>query len=110
MNQNYSEKGGKKMTADIELARELDLYQANDQELYRTYTSWVLNYKRKMKKGVYDRRKAVIGLANNYVPQIARKYRKEVSPLPNIDRETKIATAKMILESIESDIKDGFNG
>jgi len=59
---------------------QLDIWYSNDYDLYRIYYAWIKNYARKMKGGRYDKKLAIKGIANNYVPMIIRHYKKQNEP------------------------------
>ena len=92
---------------------QLDLYYSNDYDLYRIYYAWVKNYARKMKGGRYQKKLAIQGIANNYVPIIITHFKK------NNDRDsyrrymggtvnkcTKQKLALEIVNEIESALKN----
>jgi len=86
---------------------QLDIWYSNDYDLYRTYYAWIKNYARKMKRGVYTKKLAIKGIANNYVPQIARDFNKQDAiGLTRINKCTKLKTALEIVNEIETAIKD----
>ena len=90
---------------DEGVVTELDLWYSNTFMLYRTFYSWIKNYARKMKRGVYTKKLAIQGIANNYVPQIMRDY-KQANGLSAVNKCTKLATAIGIVNEIEENIKD----
>ena len=90
---------------DTGVVSELTMWYANDYPLYRTYYAWVKNYARKMKRGVYTKKLAIKGIANNYVPQIARDYKKH-NGLSAVNKCTKLKTGLEIVNDIETAIKD----
>lgn len=96
------------MVVDQHLARELELFYENDQELYRgRYIPFVKNYIRRMKKGTYNRALAVKGIRDTFIPAVIHKYNKEVAKLPPVNRETKQVIAERWVAGFEQDYKDG---
>ena len=96
-----------KSDIDYSTVTELELWFENTFSLYRTYYFWIKNYARKMKRGVYTKKLAIKGIANNYVPQIARDFNKQDAiGLTRINKCTKLKTALEIVNEIETAIKD----
>lgn len=92
-----------KIKVDTHTVRELVLHAENTQSLYRIQEAWEKNFAMKMRRGAFSRSLAVKGIANNFVPQITRHYKKEFggigSTLTLADKR-KIAT-KLIPSIIE---------
>lgn len=96
------------MVVDEPLARELELFYENDEPIYRqSVLAWYRNFRRKQKRGVYNHVLAVKGIAENFVPMIATQYRRQVVPLPPIDRETKYFIAERFVREFEVEYGDG---
>lgn len=85
---------------DPVLIRELTIFGENDREIYNRKMAFVENYRKKKEKGRYNRKMAIKGIANNIVPEIAKKYRKNFS-LPRVSMENKVAVAIDIVNEIE---------
>ena len=93
-------------------ARELELFIMNDEALYRRhFMAIVNNFKRKIKRGVYDHDKAP-KLVMYMVDEAARQYVK-MHGSPNVrvqdmfPKETRLMVANKLADSIYSDIKAG---
>ena len=93
-------------------ARELELFIMNDEALYRRhFMAIVNNFKRKIKRGVYDHDKAP-KLVMYMVDEAARQYVK-AHGAPNsrvqdiFPKETRLMVANKLADSIYSDIKAG---
>ncbi len=94
-----------KENIDETTADELKIWLDNDFQVYRTYYFWIKNYARKMKRGVYTKKLAIKGIANNFVPQIMRRY-KSANGLGTVNKCTKLYLGLEIVDSIEEDIKN----
>ncbi|MEK6883076.1 MAG: hypothetical protein AABY22_25855 [Nanoarchaeota archaeon] len=88
---------------DEVLARELELFYENDSQLYKTETAWVINFKRKIKKGVYNSELAIKGIENNFIPMVINKYRKEVAHISDVDKATKHFMAQRFVKNFEEE-------
>lgn len=92
---------------DEVLANELELFYENDSELYKTETAWIINFKRKMKKGIYKSELAIKGIENNFIPMVIKKYRKEVAHIPDVDKATKHFMAQRFVKHFEEEDRLG---
>ena len=97
---------------DSDAVNELDLFIMNDEDLYRRhFMAIVNNFKRKIKRGVYDHDKAP-KLVMYMVDEAARQYVK-MHGSPNVrvqdmfPKETRLMVANKLADSIYSDIKAG---
>jgi hypothetical protein len=70
-----------KTSVDPVTIRELVLFAENDSQLYRQSEAWSMNYARKKRNGSFNRSLALTGIANNFVPAILQKYKKEFGSL-----------------------------
>jgi len=98
---------------DKDQVYQLDIWYSNDYDLYRTYYAWIKNYARKMKGGRYDKKLAVKGIANNYVPMIIRHFKKNNDAESyrhfmggTVNKCTKLKLGLDIVNEIETAIKD----
>lgn len=83
-------------------ARELELYIMNDYQLYKSQLEPIeKNYKRKIKKGTFNKEKAVLGYLN-LVDNGARKYNKEFGGT-NFNKATRIEVAKRLTDDFISE-------
>ena len=93
-------------------ARELELFIMNDENMYRRHFMQIVNnFKRKIKRGVYDHDKAP-KLVMYMVDEAARQYVKmHGSPNARVQdmfpKETRLMVANKLADSIYSDIKAG---
>ena len=71
-------------------ARELELHYENSEPLYRQGVLWQQNFERKMKRGVFQKGKAVGGIARNFIPQVIRSYTKEYASPGPVSKRTKV--------------------
>jgi len=94
------------MVVDQHLVRELELFYENDYQLYQMGNSWKKNFARKIKRGKYNHNLAVKGIANNYIPQVIRKYRKQFS-LPQVSMENKVFMAERWVREFEQQYRSG---
>jgi hypothetical protein len=92
-------------SADMTVANELFLFIQNDEILLmRRYPQYVLNLKRKIKRGVYDREKAV-KLFMYLADEASKKYSKQFGDgkTHTADVPTRMALAKMLRDKFESE-------
>lgn len=73
--------------------------------------SWEKNFAMKMRRGVFNRSLAVKGIANNFVPMIARDYKKEFGSIGttlSLADKRKIASQLMpsIIEGAKYKLKE----
>jgi len=103
-------KGTGDSEADEVLARELALFAINDADIYRQRIyPFIKNYARKKRRGVYDETRAVEGLANNLAKETQGQYWGLVlptGPIPQMNRSTKMAFGRELLELIQESIDD----
>ena len=93
--------------ADKPLAYELYLEGSNDGDLYQQQVEpTIKNFTRKMKKGTYDHDLALKQVAENIVPNVYAKYKKENGITLPLNSATKYETAKHWLPSIEEQAKE----
>ena len=88
------------LTIDAHLKRELVLHAENTHALYRIQQAWETNYAKKMRNGTFNRSLALKGIANNFVPTIARDYRKEYGSFGTLTIADKRSVASGLLSSI----------
>ena len=90
---------------DRDMARELALFADNNEDLYRQkIQSFISNYARKMKRGEFNKQRAIEGLANNLFPEAKKKYIQETGiDLGRVDKGTKMLFGKIMLENIMVD-------
>tara|TARA_Y100001970_G_scaffold90489_2_gene114099 strand:- start:744 stop:1121 length:378 start_codon:yes stop_codon:yes gene_type:complete len=93
-------------------ARELELFIMNDEQLYRQqFMAIVNNFKRKMKRGVYDHDKApkaVMYLVDNAARKYVKMHAATTARVQDIfPKETRLMVANKLADSIYSDIKAG---
>ena len=94
-------------SADMTVANELFLFIQNDEILLmRRYPQYVQNLERKIKRGVYNREKAV-KLFMYLADEASKKYSKQFGDgkTHTADVPTRMALAKMLLEKFEEDRK-----
>jgi hypothetical protein len=92
-------------SADMTVANELFLFIQNDEILLmRRYPQYVLNLKRKIKRGVYNREKAV-KLFMYLADEASKKYSKQFGDgkTHTADVPTRMALAKMLRDKFESE-------
>jgi len=90
---------------DAQMASELILFFQNDEFLLaRRYPQFILNLERKMKRGVYDREKAV-KLFMYLADEISKKYSKDFGDGKThaVDVPTRMLLAKMLRDRFESE-------
>ena len=93
-------------------ARELEIFIMNDEDMYRRHFMQIVNnFKRKIKRGVYDHDKAP-KLVMYMVDEAARRYIKmHGSPTDRVQdvfpKETRLMVANKLADTIYSDIKAG---
>lgn len=97
---------------DKYLARELELYYENDYNLHQTEVAWIKNFKRKMKAKKYKHGVAVKAIANNFIPMVITKYRKEFGRypsklIPKVSKDTKIYMAERFVRYFEAENRLG---
>jgi hypothetical protein len=86
---------------DEQAANELALYANNEQNLYNLLQAFAKNYSLKMRKGTYNRERAVDGL-EGMVGDVYRQYCKEFGRFP-CNAATKRHAAEILLEGVEGD-------
>ena len=94
-----------KKDIDETTATELKIWYDNTFHLYRMQFDWLKNYARKMKRGKYDKKLAIKGIANNLVPLIMRDYKIE-NGLGKINKCTKLFLGLEIVDALEESLKD----
>jgi hypothetical protein len=93
---------------DIELGKELEIFYENDSDIYHQRTiPWYKNFLRKMHSNRYNHALAVKGIAENFVPVVAAKYRKDYGDFGNVNRATKYWMAERFVNDFESEAKLG---
>lgn len=86
---------------DKPLAKELCMWAENDYKLYKLLSvEWYNNFARKIGRGVFDKQKAIEGLARNYVPKVAQSYSKENRRPLRVSAATKLAVAKYLMNEV----------
>ena len=92
--------------------RELDLVTfASEEQFERLRIAWALNFYRKKRRGIFDRSRAIDGLANNLVPMMTRFYRKKWGDyiddfnLSRLSREQKREIAEYVYPAIEEQVR-----
>lgn len=89
---------------DETLAREIHLVESNDGDLYRQQVHpSALNFARKKKAGIFNREKAIKGLANNLVVNAIKRYKKEQRDIGSVSAKTKRRIAELWLPQIEDE-------
>lgn len=79
---------------DKELVHELAWYGHDNKVLRENlYYEWYNNYGRKKSKGLFDKEKAIDGIAKSYVPKVIQTYRKDFG-LGRVNADEKKAIAK----------------
>ena len=97
---------------DKDQVYQLDIWYSNNYDLYRIYYAWIKNYARKMKGGRYDKKLAIKGIANNYIPMVIRHFKKEnrsgyLSYMKGtVNKCTKLKIGLDIVDEIETAIKE----
>lgn len=101
--------GSRPQDPDVILARELALYAINDSQIYRQrIIPFIKNYARKKRKGIFDKKKAIEGLANLLAKDVQKKYWEETlgTPPPDMDQATKIAFGEELLDDMMETIEE----
>lgn len=80
--------------------REFRLYAMNDYPTYRQLEAFAVNYAKKKVKGTYNKTKAIQGLANNVVPRILAKYKKDYGMFGTVSAAGKRKIAQGLLYDI----------
>jgi len=97
------------MAADKDAARELSLYVANVEPLYRQYLALLENYKVKRKKGTFVKSKAIDGIQNLLIPKVIKQYERDFygsGGKMGLDKATKRLAATEVFEDMW--INDGL--
>ena len=94
-------------TVDEHAATELSLYANNEKNLYNRLQAFAKNYALKMRKGTYNKERAVDGL-ESMVGDVYRQYCKEYGKFP-CSAATKRHAAEIILEGVEEDAEFMLN-
>jgi hypothetical protein len=95
---------------DYVTVKELRLWAENDIKLYNsTYIPWVKNFRRKMKRGIYNREAALYAMRQYFVPAVIKAYFSENLVSWKINNATKNALAKSLLEYVEEGVKEGVD-
>jgi hypothetical protein len=96
------------LKADVHTKRELVLWAENDQSLYRIQQAWENNFARKMRNGSFNRSLAIKGIANNFVPMIARDYKKHNGSIGSLTIADKRSIASKLIGDIINNARDKF--
>ena len=84
------------------LVRELELFSDNDEQSYKKLMAINENYALKRKKGIWDKKKAIIGLSNLHSTFVVSRYRKMFG-LGSVSKEDKMALAKETYQKLWDD-------
>ena len=93
---------------DRVLARELALYARNDSHIYQSRIEpFIVNFIRKKVRGVFNKQRAIEGLANNLAKDVQRAYLREFfeRTLPIMSHNDKIAFGEEMLDEMEEIIR-----
>jgi len=81
--------------------REFRLYAMNDYSTYRHLEAFAVNYAKKKVKGTYNNTLAIKGIANNVVPRILQKYKKDYGLSGTVSEAGRKKVAQGLLHDIE---------
>lgn len=104
----------KKSDVDTVLIDDIELTVANDEQFYRqTHIPFVKNYRKKIKRGVFNTELGIKGMVNNAVPRAVKRYNeitqpeKSDSPQYKLNKDEKSLLGKQLLDRVLNDIDEG---
>ena len=88
-------------------ANELHLTMSNDGDLYRQMVQpWTRNFARRMKKGTFDKQKALKGLELYLVKEAVKRYKKQYGNIGDVSKAIRQEVAKLWFPAIEEEAID----
>jgi len=97
---------GRRNLSDADV-RELVLVGQNERDLYeQSEIPWAKRFGYWMKKGTYDRERAVEAIARYHVPRVLEKYRREYGAFGKTTMADKMAIAKELMPRIEEHARE----
>jgi hypothetical protein len=96
----------KNLEIDEPLVKELEDYSNNTSSLYEgNRNSWKLNFKRKIKRGIFNHDLALKAIVLYYVPKVIESYKKEIG-LIKLSKDEKLELAKGIVGDLVNEIEE----
>lgn len=96
------------MGVDLGALDEARIYADNTEPIYRNKMAWKDNVRRKMERGVYERKLMEPAIEKYFVKNVQKSYEKEHGGLP-MNKATKQALAKRFTRSIEYEAREEFD-
>ena len=96
------------MGVDLGALDEARIYADNTEPIYRNKMAWKDNVRRKMERGVYERKLMEPAIEKYFVKNVQKSYEAEHGGLP-MNKATKKALAKRFTRSIEYEAREEFD-